>query len=259
MSSGSGDGGCSGRSGLGRGGSGKFSNYLNLHDHLNSVWGSQSKLQFNYDYMRRTGGVERLNFMSGGLGDCISITQVDTTQRKFLKGQDVGSVRSNGSGVVGRKVECGNEIGVGEGQPLTGRLNFGSMYLERKFGKRSLESSERSKVCERDIELESYLKIRDSINMKDLNKKINGISNNYQVDAGQSRFTPNPAKISHITASDFRDRLDARSCKQKSAKVHHNRDPSKQSAGESDHPRRKSHRDLRTGQNTLAQAQTIGK
>jgi hypothetical protein len=259
LSSGSGDGGCSGSSGLGRGGSGKFSNYLNLHDHLNSVWGSQSKLQLNYDYMRRTGGVERLNFMSGGLGDCISITRANTTQRKFLKGQDVGSVRSNGSGVVGRNVGCGNEIGVGEGQPLTGRLNFGSIDQERKVVKRSLRSSESSKVWERDIELESYLKIRDGVNMKDLNKKINGIVNNYQFDAGQSKFTPNPAKMSHNTASVLRDRLDARSCKQKTAQVHHSRDQTKQSTGESDHPRRNSHRNLRTGQNTLAQAQTIGK
>jgi hypothetical protein len=259
LSSGCNDGGCTASPGLGKPSTGNFSNYLNLHHHLNSVRGSQSKRQFNYDYMMRTGGVERLNFMSGGLGDCISITQVNTKQRKFLIHQDVGSVRSNGSGAVCRNVECGNEIGVGEGQPLTGRLNIGIMDQERKVCRRSLEFSESSRVWERDIELESYLKIRDGINMKDLNKKINGVANNYQFDAGQSKFTPNPAKMSHNTVSDLGDRLDARSCRQKTGQVHHSRNPSKQSAGEYDYPRRNSHRNLRTGQNTLAQAQTIGK
>ena len=232
---------------------------MKLGGHLNGVWDLAGGLQFGCDYMRRTGGVERLNLMSGGLGDCISITQVNTQQKQFLIYKDSASVRSNGSRVVGRNVECGSEIGIGEGEPLKGRLNFINLGQERKVGKRSFESSENTGVQQRDIELESYLKIRDSINMIDLNKKITGIANNYQFDAGQSKFTPRPAKMFHNTESGLRDRPDARSLTQKITQVHHSRNPSKQSAGESDYPGRNSHRNLSTGQNTLKHAQTIGK
>ena len=209
--------------------------------------------------MRGIGGVERLGLVSGGLGECVSIMLVNTQQRQFLVNKDGASVRSNGSGVVGTIVECGSEIGIGEGESLKGRLNFINLDQKPKVGKRSLESSENSSVQQRDIELESYLKIRDGINMKDLNKKITGLANNYQFDAGQSKFTPPPAKMFHNTASSLSNRHDARSPTQKIAQVHHSRNPSKQSASESDYPRRNSHWNVSIGQNTLKHAQTIGK